>query len=306
MRTKRVTYWLGCLAAIGAIMGVLCVMAEEAGTEPDVGRTVAYLGVGTSPVDETLARQLKLPEGVGLVVDYVDPEGPSARALQSHDVLSRLDDQILVSHEQLAVLVHAAKPGQEVRVTLVREGLESTATVKLGEKPYTSLQRMHEGPFGFLPPSMDIFSSDRNWRFDANSIREMHEKIRRQLEETGKGSNFVDDIMKMLKQPSGEQGSVRSVDTNVSARIHDSAYNITMRAATGDSGTYTVVENGYTATLTVNGTDNQFRVTDPDGKVVHAGPVNTEDEIGKLPDQARKLYDKIAGTRKMFSKETQI
>jgi len=297
----RTTYWLAGIAVLGVMVGALCAMAEETNTEA----MVPYLGVGTSPVDETLCRQLKLPEGVGLVIDYVDPDGPSAQALKQHDVLHKLGDQILVSHEQLAVLVRSSEPGQDINLVVLREGKENAVSVKLGSKPYTPLRAKAGLTLGLVPPSMDIFSSDRNWRFDANSIRDMHEKIRKQLEEAGKGSNFVDDIMKMMKQPF-DDGSVRPVDTNISAHVHDSAYNITMRAATGDSGTYTVMEDGCTATLAVNGADSQFRVTDKDGKVLYDGPVNTDQEIAKLPETARKLYDKIAGTRKMFSKDTQI
>src|SRR5687768_16620703 len=64
----------------------------------------SYLGVACSPVSEVLRRQLKLPEGTGLVVDYVEPESPAQTAgIDPHDVLIRLNEQILVNPPQLAV-----------------------------------------------------------------------------------------------------------------------------------------------------------------------------------------------------------
>src|SRR5947209_13436888 len=44
-------------------------------TEP-----ASYLGVSTSPANAALAEQLKLPRGIGLVVDYVEPKSPAEEA----------------------------------------------------------------------------------------------------------------------------------------------------------------------------------------------------------------------------------
>lgn len=95
---------------------------------------VTYLGVATAPVSEALAEQLRLPKGVGLVVDFVDGKSPAAEAgVRRHDVLVRLEDQLLVNPEQLAVLVRLRKPGEKVALSLVREGREETVRAALGE-----------------------------------------------------------------------------------------------------------------------------------------------------------------------------
>ena len=111
-------------------------MTVEIGPAPqDAPRTkVTYLGVATSPVAEPLAGQLKLPKGVGLVVDFVDPKGPAAAAgIRLLDVLTRLDDQILISTEQLTVLVRMRKPEEKAAVTFLRDGKEEKAAVAFGE-----------------------------------------------------------------------------------------------------------------------------------------------------------------------------
>ena len=111
-------------------------MTVEIGAVPQDGPKikVTYLGVATSPVAEPQAGQLKLPKGVGLVVDFVDPKGPAAAAgIRRGDVLTKLDDQLLANPEQLAVLVRMHKPEEKAAVTFVRDGKEEKAAVALGE-----------------------------------------------------------------------------------------------------------------------------------------------------------------------------
>ena len=60
--------------------------------------SVTFLGVETAPVSPTLTAQLGLSEGTGLIVNHVVPDGPAAGALKPHDILVKLDDQILIEH----------------------------------------------------------------------------------------------------------------------------------------------------------------------------------------------------------------
>src|SRR4051812_14577750 len=70
----------------------------------------AWLGVNTSPPPHVLRQQLQLPRGVGLVVDMVAPDSPAqAAGVKQYDVLHKLNDQILINQQQLAVLVRTFK-----------------------------------------------------------------------------------------------------------------------------------------------------------------------------------------------------
>jgi hypothetical protein len=51
-----------------------------------------------------------------------------------HDVLTKLDDQLLVNTDQLAALVRSKKPGDQVTLTLIRAGKGTKLTAKLIEK----------------------------------------------------------------------------------------------------------------------------------------------------------------------------
>ena len=75
---------------------------------PEPVDPVAAFGLELSRAPEILRRQLALSRGEGLVVDAVSPQSAAARiGIHPHDVLVRLDDQLLVLPEQLAVLLEA-------------------------------------------------------------------------------------------------------------------------------------------------------------------------------------------------------
>ncbi len=95
---------------------------------------VAYMGVGVDPPDDVLRSQLTLPAGTGLVVNYVDPDGPSKDIIHLHDVLQKLNDQILINGEQFSTLVKMRKQGDEVSLIIIRQAQATRITVKLGER----------------------------------------------------------------------------------------------------------------------------------------------------------------------------
>ena len=111
----------------------------------------AYLGVGVATPEATLRSQLKLPEGAGLVVNFVDEAGPSKEGVKVHDVLQKLDDQLLVNSDQLVTLVRMRKPGDTLRLTLIREAAPVTVEVKLVEKDLPPLQSYLGSGAGDVP-----------------------------------------------------------------------------------------------------------------------------------------------------------
>ena len=107
----------------------------------------AYLGVNATEAPPVLRRQLGLPDGMGLVVEFVAPKSPAEEAgIKQYDVLQKLEDQRLVNPEQLAVLVRSFKPGEEVKLTLWREGKQMTLTAKLAEHELAPLDSFNVDP----------------------------------------------------------------------------------------------------------------------------------------------------------------
>ena len=99
-----------------------------------------WLGVTVDEVSDELRAQLPIERGAGLVVRSVVPDGPAAQAgLQIHDVLVKLDDQLLVNGNQLSALVRMKKDGEKARLTYFRGGKSSTteAQIRMREEAYT-------------------------------------------------------------------------------------------------------------------------------------------------------------------------
>lgn len=96
-------------------------------------KKVTFLGVETSPVSADLSAQLNLAPETGLLVRHVVPGSPAAGVLQPHDLLLKLEDQLLIAPRQFAVLVRTHKAGDEISLTYLRGGKEATVKLKLAE-----------------------------------------------------------------------------------------------------------------------------------------------------------------------------
>jgi hypothetical protein len=80
--------------------------------EVAVPQTAGDLGLRLSRASAVLRQQLALDRGAGLVVDDVTPASPAHRAgFRQHDVLVKLDDQLLVLPEQFNALLEATAGG---------------------------------------------------------------------------------------------------------------------------------------------------------------------------------------------------
>lgn len=114
----------------------------------------AWIGLSVSPAPPALRHQLRLPDGTGLVVDFVHPKSPGEEGgIKQYDLLEKLDDQILINPDQFAVLVRTYKGGDQVKLTLLREGKRETISVKLVQREVTPLP---EQVFGFFRPVPEV------------------------------------------------------------------------------------------------------------------------------------------------------
>ena len=97
----------------------------------------AYAGISPAMVTEHARLAVTsgdVPPGVGVMVAFVDPKGPSMGLLQEDDILIRLDDQVLVNPEQFRALIRMHQPGDVVKVVAVREDEVVKVDLKLGSR----------------------------------------------------------------------------------------------------------------------------------------------------------------------------
>src|SRR5467141_4705883 len=135
---------------------------------------MTFLGVETSQVPSVVSEQLGLSKGLGLVVDYVVPDSPSAAAgIQQNDILKMLNDQILIEPSQLRKLLQNFSEGTEVTLTILRKGQEQKITVKLTKKEVP--QRRSWIPGGKPEPHWDFA--------DVGDPGEQMQDLKKQLQE---------------------------------------------------------------------------------------------------------------------------
>jgi hypothetical protein len=121
---------------------------------PQKMENAAFLGAGVAPAGAAVRAQLKLDKGIGLQVDSVVPGSPAEVAgIKPNDILEKLNEQFLVNVNQLVVLVRSFKGGDEVKITLLREGQRQVLPVKLVEKEVPSLDE--NNPWGGLPGGLE-------------------------------------------------------------------------------------------------------------------------------------------------------
>jgi S1-C subfamily serine protease len=94
-----------------------------------------YLGILYGDIDEDLASQFHLPVREGVIVTDVQRGSPAATGgLRPQDIITRINDTPVEIGGDLRRVLRGLKPGDEVRLTVVRppNGARTTVTVRLG------------------------------------------------------------------------------------------------------------------------------------------------------------------------------
>ena len=112
---------------------------EPAGGVGGSPKIFASLGLKLTRASVVLRQQLALKRGAGVVVDEVAAGSRAARAgFAQHDVLVRLDDQLLVLPEQFDVLLESAEQDAPLECTVLRGGRQ--VVIPLGRSAVAGLQ----------------------------------------------------------------------------------------------------------------------------------------------------------------------
>jgi hypothetical protein len=238
--------------------------------------TVAFLGVETAPVSATTSAQLGLPRGTGLVVNHVSPKSSASGVLNEHDILLRLDDQILIETRQLLVLIRNHKEGDEVVLTYLRAGQKATAKIKLGKKE--------------VPKSMSMFGSVM-LPFGADSSGNRFELFTPAPDGDSERAR-VDHLLSMIQRtPSGEPMRIQ-ID-------HDARPGFrAMAIHTGNSNMVFSDDEGSLELTTKDGAKTVV-AKNAKGEQLFSGPVTTPEERMAMPDGVRMRLEKLEGMHDM-------
>jgi hypothetical protein len=231
---------------------------------------VTFLGVEAGPVSPTLTAQLGLAEGTGLVVIRLVPDSPATSALKEHDILLKLDDQILIDQHQLSILIRNHKEGDEVAITYVRAGKQAVARVKLAKHEMPKMA-VFEQPF--LPggggltlaagPAGAPFPPVPGARIEA------------------------DRMLSMVNQPPGGPAQIR-IERGNGPGIRATRVN------TADSNLVYTDDKG-SLSLTIKDGAKTLVAKDARGEEVFSGPVTTDEERRAMPADVRQRLEQLEG-----------
>lgn len=233
---------------------------------------VTFLGVETAPVSQTLAAQLGLARDTGLVITRISDDSPAAAVLKVDDVLTKLDDQLLINQQQLGVLVRARKEGDEVKLTVIRGGKESTVKTKLGTHEVPKLAGnsfFQNGPGGMSWGMGTLSGGLERLRelpgMQVDDARDVLRMIGRDRENLASGPG-----VRILRRSGKGSTIVDLPNSNISYSDDDGSIEIK-----ADDG------------------KRELTVKDAKGKVTFQGPINTEEERKKLPSEVVKQLEKL-------------
>jgi len=111
----------------------------------------AFIGISGGTVTSDLSKALNLPVEEGVIVQSVVKDGPADDAgieagntsatingeevRLGGDIITEVDGKKLKSMEELVELIQASEPGDELELTILRNGHEKTADVTLSTQP---------------------------------------------------------------------------------------------------------------------------------------------------------------------------
>ncbi len=249
---------------------------------------VTFLGVDTSEVPGVLCDQLGLAKGFGLVVDYVVPDGPAAAAgVQQNDVLKMLNDQILTDPGQLTKLIRSYSEGTNVTLTVLRKGQEQKITVKLAKK---EMSKRHGwmGNMGHM---------DHDWNIDLGDVGnmdELKERMSELKERLGEQRGMIHDAVVRAREEARRASDEARRDAERSIRTI-TRNNGGLQRTTIDLNKAQIVLSDDKGELRIENKDGKKFLTakDPQGKLLFSGPVETSEELDKVPAEVRQRYEKL-------------
>ena len=243
---------------------------------------VTFLGVETSEVPSVVSEQLGFAKGFGLVVDYVVPDGPAAAAgVQRNDIIKMLNDQILIDPNQLSKLVRSFSEGTTVTLTVLRKGQEQKITVKLTKKEVSQRDSW--------------FPEHRHgWKGNFNDLGDLGDQMRGLKEQLGDAQHGVihDAVMKAHEEARRARDEARRAADEVRVWSRNDGG---LKATKIDIGKAQIVCSDDKGEMKLETVDGKKLLTakDPQGKLLFSGPVETKEDLDKLPPEVRQRYENL-------------
>ena len=249
---------------------------------------VAYAGLNVGPRDEAVA---SVPAGVGIVVGFIDPKGPSVGKIEEGDILTRLDDQVLFNAEQFRALVRTRQPGDKVKLTILRGPepmvVELTLAARTDREPRPEAKDGARAAARGLPPGVTIVGP--GGVIPPELLKQLQDLQAGVLPAPRSRSSIpsVDE----LRAQSG--GGITNTDT-----FSFSFGPMTMFGFKGGSKSYSSsMASDAEGSVTIQQEDGKKRavIKDKDGKITFECDITEKDSVDKLPAEIRRRLQLVEG-----------
>ncbi|MEI9863800.1 MAG: PDZ domain-containing protein [Limisphaerales bacterium] len=271
--------------------------------EPDRGkepaREVTWLGLSTEDASEALTSQLSLKAGQGLVVTFVAPDSPAAKAgIQKYDVLESLGDQTLVDPGQLRKLIQMQTDGDTIKLTLHRGGKKQTVSAALVKRK-EGLAMFSGGQAGEL--AVLTRSGGGNWIFENQKQGQEYQKaasaysvVNRQMVDTEVQRNMeqartaIQDALRQSSQATRTARPMAPLPPQMPAfpTMVDVGNNATVTVTQDGASVKTIVKSDDTGVyVLVASPQKHLTAHDQNGKLLFDGDI----EILKHPSSKRNF-----------------
>jgi hypothetical protein len=195
-----------------------------------------------------------------------------------------LNDQILIEPSQLRKLLQTFPEGTEVTLTVLRKGQEQKLTAKLARKDVQ--QRRSALPGG---------NHDGHWDFDATGdLGEQMQNLKEQLkEQLGDQRGIIRDAVTQAHEAARRaRDDARRAADQLRIFFEDDG---AVKASKIDLGKAQIVFSDDKGELKLANVDGRklLTVKDPQGKLLFSGPVETKEDLAKMPADVRERYDRL-------------
>ncbi len=311
MKTILIRKYRGALLVAGSLAASLALNATAATmshTQAEVvlvphsekvpAQEIAWLGLSTEEASDALTSQLGLQPGEGLLVTYVAPDSPAAKAgLQKNDLLVEMDGQKLLLPMQLRKLVQMRKPGDKVAIAYYRGGKKQESSATISEMRADLVPLGDDGGKEALR-QYQLYLKD--WSFPgslSNSMKGLREslahagadreniqiQLKRAEEQAQQARKAVADAMAKLRDSASgvrakaleqlAQGGI-TMDRNATVTVRSHNDSVRSIVKKDETGTYVMVANPK----------KRLTAHDNDGHLTFEGEIETPDQQEKVPE----------------------
>ena len=243
---------------------------------------VAYAGLNVGPRLE--AANATVPVGVGIQVGFIDPKGPSVGKVEEGDLLTRLDDQMLFNADQFRALVRTRKPGDKVKLTLVRgvepQLVELTLGSRAAEKAASAARSAaRSGRAGVIETPNGITIAPGG---------AIPPELLKQLQDLQSGA-----IPPPARSPDLSADELRAQPGARSSSSHSFSFSF----GNGAKSSSTSMASDGEGTVSLEEKDGKKHavVKDRDGKTLFEGDVTDKASVEKLPADVRRRLKLVEG-----------